>query len=240
MKHLQQLFGKACTRYGLLADDDRILVAVSGGKDSLMLCRLMAQRARIFKPRIEVAAAHVVMDNIPYETDRQWLADYCRDLGLPLHILHASFDESQPDRRRTRCFLCSWHRRKALFRFAEQEGFNKVALGHHQDDILTTWLMNMTYEGNCSTMLPILPLEHYPISIIRPLCLAPEAHIARLAETLALPQQKARCPWEEASRRADIEQVLHHLESLNPEARNSLWRAMERTLAGGEAFGQLL
>ncbi len=227
MRHLKRLFGKACARYGLLSDGDRILVAVSGGKDSLMLCRLLAEQARIFKPRIEVEAVHVVMDNVAYETDLQWLADYCQTLGMPLHILHACFDESL-DRRHTRCFLCAWYRRKALFRFAEGNGFNKVALGHHQDDILSTWLMNMTYEGHCGTMRPLLQMDHYHVTVVRPLCLVSEEHIKNLAAMLELPKQKARCPYEETTRRKDMEDVLHHLERLNPEARYSLWHAMEQ------------
>lgn len=231
MRHLKRLFGKACTRYELLSDGDRILVAVSGGKDSLVLCRLMAEQARIFKPRIEVEAAHVVMDNIPYETDRQWLADYCHALGMPLHILHTGFDE-RPDPRHTRCFLCAWHRRKALFRFAEENGFNKVALGHHQDDILSTWLMNMTYEGHCGTMRPVLQMNHYRVTVVRPLCLVPEERIKNVAVALELPEQKVRCPYEETTRRKDMEDVLHHLETLNPEARYSLWHAMEQLPKG--------
>ena len=110
-------FNRACVSYHLLSDNDRILVALSGGKDSLMLARLMAQRSRIYKPKITVEAAHVIMDNIPYETDRSYLQNFCDELGIKLHILHSSFDEST-DSRKTRCFLCAWNRRKTLFEFA--------------------------------------------------------------------------------------------------------------------------
>ena len=91
-------FNKGCVDYHLLEDGDRILIALSGGKDSLELVRLLAQRARIFKPHIEVEAAHIIMDNIPYETDRSYLQDYCAENGIRLHILHSSFDESTPAR----------------------------------------------------------------------------------------------------------------------------------------------
>ena len=165
---LRRLFRRACADYSLLSDGDRVLVALSGGKDSLVMARLLADQRRILKPRIEVEAAHVIMDNIPYETDRSYLEAYCASLGLPLHILHTSFDDSEAApsdtlaarRRKTKCFLCSWNRRKALFSFASAEGFNKVALGHHQDDVIVTFLMNLTYEGSLHSITPSMPMRH--------------------------------------------------------------------------------
>lgn len=214
-----------CANYGLLADGDKVLVALSGGKDSLMLLRMMAQRARLHKPSIAVEAAHVIMDNIPYETDRTYLERFCSDCGIRLHILHTSFDEST-DKRKTKCFLCSWNRRKTLFLFAETNGFNKIALGHHMDDILTTLLMNMTYEGSIQTMPPLLKMEHYPLSIIRPLCLVSEADIKVVAEAEGFHKQKTVCPYDTVTKRAAMNGVFHTLEKLNPEARYSLWRSM--------------
>ncbi len=222
---IKKRFNKGCVNYRLLEDGDRILVALSGGKDSLLLLRLLAERSRIWRPKIHVEAAHVVMDNIPYETDRSYLQAFCDEAGIKLHILHSSFDEST-DRRKTRCFLCAWNRRKTLFEFAVAQGFNKVALGHHMDDILTTFLLNITYEGNLSTMQPRLALEHYPITLIRPLCLVNEADIRTYAEAEGFHKQKTPCPYEEETRRASMNEVLHTLERLNPEARYSLWHAI--------------
>ncbi len=218
-------FNKGCVDYRLLEDGDHILIALSGGKDSLELVRLLAQRARIYKPHIEVEAAHIIMDNIPYETDRSYLQAFCAENGIRLHILHSSFDEST-DPRKTRCFLCAWNRRKTLFEFAVNNGFNKIALGHHMDDILVTLLMNITFEGSHSTMQPSLPLKHYPLTIIRPLCLVHEADIRQVAEELHFTKQKALCPYEETTRRSDMQAVFRHLERLNPEARYSLWRSV--------------
>ena len=227
---IRRKFNKACVDYHLLEDGDRILLALSGGKDSLELCRLMAQRARIFKPSIWVEAAHVVMAGIPYETSLPYLERFCQDLGVRLHVLHGHLD-GHTDARKTRCFLCSWHRRKLLFSFAAEKGFNKVAFGHHQDDILTTWLMNLTFEGSASSMRPIMQMEHYPLQLIRPLCLVEEAWIAEVACELGFERQKAPCPYEEATRRSDINGIFHQLEALNPEARYSLWRAMEKCIS---------
>lgn len=224
-RNIRKRFDKGCVDYHLLEDGDRILVALSGGKDSLMLLQLMAARSRIYRPKIVVEAAHVIMDNIPYETDSAYLEDFCKQNGVTLHILHASFDEST-DPRKSRCFLCAWNRRKALFEFASRQGFNKVALGHHMDDILTTLLMNMTFEGSTQTMQPMLKMEHYPIRIIRPLCLVIEEDIRQYAVKAGFRKQKAACPYEEVTNRKAINDVFHSLERINPEVRYSLWHSL--------------
>ena len=94
------------------------------------------------------------------------------------------------------------------------------------DDILVTLLMNITFEGSASTMLPSLRLKHYPLTIIRPLCLVYEKDIRQVAEELHFTKQKALCPYEETTRRSDMQLIFQQLEQLNPEARYSLWRAM--------------
>ena len=223
---ITKLFHKGCVEYGLIEDKDRILVALSGGKDSLMLLRLLARQSRLHKPAIKVEAAHVIMDNIPYETDRSYLVRYCDELGVKLHILHTSFEEST-DKRKTKCFLCSWNRRKTLFTFASEHGFNKVALGHHQDDIIITMLMNQTFEGSFQTMPPKLKMEHYPLSLIRPMCLVPESLVKTIAQLLCFEKQKALCPYETVTHRATMTELFHKLEETNPEARYSLWNAMK-------------
>lgn len=222
---ITRLFRRACANYHLLEDGDRVLVALSGGKDSLELVRLMARQSRIHKPKIEVAAVHVVMDNIPYETDNTYIEQFCRDEGIKLHVLHSSFDEST-DHRKTRCFLCSWNRRKALFQYAEANGFNKVALGHHMDDFLVTALMNLTFEGSFSSMQPSMPMRHYPLTVIRPLCLVHESMIQAVAEAEGFQKQKRQCPYEQETKRTALTEEFHRLEQLNPEARYSMWRAL--------------
>ena len=239
---LRKQFNRGCVEHGLLEDGDRILVALSGGKDSMLLTRLLAERQRIFRPSISVGAAYVTMDNIPYETDRSYLEAYCASLGLPLHILHTSFDDSEAApsdtlaarRRKTKCFLCSWNRRKALFSFASAEGFNKVALGHHQDDVIVTFLMNLTYEGSLHSITPSMPMRHYPLTVIRPLYLAPEPLIRELAASLGLAKQKTPCPYETATKRDAMTQVFEALQRHNAEARYSIWSALRGREGGAD------
>ena len=229
---ITRLFRKACADYSLLEDGDRVLVALSGGKDSLMLLKLMGQQQKILKPRIEVEAVHVIMDNIPYETDRTYIQRFCEDEGVKLTILHSSFARNGAEaptktKQKTKCFLCSWNRRKAIFTYAKEHGFTKVALGHHQDDILTTLLMNMIYEGSIQTMPPKLKMEHYPIEIIRPLCLVPESMIKEEAQNQGFEKQKTPCPYDRVTKRKEVNDLFHQLEAMNPEARYSLWHSMK-------------
>ena len=228
-QRLSRLFNKACGDYTLLQDDDSVLVAVSGGKDSMLLARLMAERSRLHKPKIQVAAVHVVMDNITYDADEDYLRDYCHSLGIDLHIIHTRFDPST-DRRHTPCFLCSWYRRKAIFAYATNNGFTKIALGHHQDDFLVTLLMNQTFEGSFSTMEPSMSMQHYPLTIIRPLCLVPEELLQEVAEEEGIRKMNKRCPYEHTTNRTKMKDIFRQLQDLNPEARFSLWKAWTKML----------
>lgn len=224
---VRRLFDRGCVEYAMLKDGDKILLALSGGKDSLAMALLMVERARIFKPQIRVEAAHVVMDNVPYYTDLNYLQEFCTAHGLPMHVLHTGFDEA-PDEHRTKCFLCARYRRKALFNFAVDNGFNKVALGHHKDDFLATMLMNLTFEGSFHAMTPVMPMVHYPLTLIRPLCLVAETDLAELASEENLVHQVTPCPYEDATKRRVAERLLRALQQANPEARHSMWHALDK------------
>lgn len=229
MDIIKRKFNQACTDYQMLADGDKILIAISGGKDSMLLAQLLSERSRIFKPQIQVEAIHVVMDNLPIDPNINWIKQYCSQLELPLNITHTSFSITS-DKKKTPCFLCSWHRRKAIFEYATNHGFNKIALGHHQDDIIITWLMNITFEGNASpAMHPVVAMQHYPISIIRPLCLVHEEWIANYSDTHNTVHQQTPCPHSHSTRRTDMTSIFHQLQALNPEARYSLWHAITKT-----------
>lgn len=225
MRRIQKCFNKGVVQYGLIEDGDKILVGLSGGKDSLALLELLALRSRIYKPQFSVVAAHVVMKNISYESDMDYLRSYAESLGVPFICYETSFDPST-DTRKSPCFLCSWNRRKALFTVAKEQGCNKIALGHHMDDILETLLMNMTFQGAFSTMPPKLVMRKFDMTIIRPMCLVHEADLLQMAAYRGYKKQIKNCPYEKDSNRSSIKEVFHTLEKLNPEARYSLWGSM--------------
>ena len=111
---LTRRFQKALVKYSLIDDGDKILVGLSGGKDSLCLLELLAKRSRIQQPSFSVEAVHVRMENISYATDTTYLLSFCLSLGVPLHIVTTRFDDTIPTKK-PKCFLCSWHRRKEMF-----------------------------------------------------------------------------------------------------------------------------
>ena len=229
-RKIQKQFNRATKDYSMFADGDKILVALSGGKDSLTLLQLMAERCRIFKPSISIVAAHVTMVNIPYKTNTTFLQEFCDSLSVELHIIESSFDATT-DKRKSPCFLCSWNRRKALFTLAQELGCSKIALGHNMDDFIETMLMNITFQGTFSAMAPVMQMDKFPISIIRPLCLVNESDVEEFASESQFPPQIKNCPFENDSNRKAMKDMLVHLESLNPDARYNLWGAMSNIQA---------
>ena len=199
------------------------------------MLEILAKRARIQHPRFIVEAAHVRMENVAYETSTDYLHHFCEALSVPLHIVTTNFEEhteiqdnASPHRQKPACFLCSWNRRKQLFNLAQQLGCNKIALGHHQDDLLHTTLMNLFYQGRFGTMPARLQMRKMPLQIIRPLCLVPETVIARYAEHSGYEPQVKHCPFEHDTQRTTIRHLYEQAESMNPEVRYSLWNALER------------
>lgn len=224
-KKIERRFNKAVVDYRMLDDGDRILVALSGGKDSLALLELLAARSRIFKPRISIVAAHIRLRNIEYLSDASVLEEFCSRNGVEFHLIESEFDAST-DKRKSPCFLCSWNRRKALFTLAQELGCNKLALGHNMDDFLETLLMNITFQGAFSAMAPTMEMKKFPLTVIRPLCLTNEEDIETLAGLAEYPKQVKRCPYERDSNREQMRLLLKQLEALNPEARYNLWGSM--------------
>lgn len=224
-KKIEEKVKRAIFEYGLIQNGDRILIGLSGGKDSLALVDLLGRRSKIFNPRFEVVVAHIVMKNIPYHSDMEYLKSRAEENGLPFIVHETSFDAST-DKRKSPCFLCSWTRRKALFEIARQEKCNKIALGHHQDDMIETLLMNMIHQGAIGTMPPRLKMDKFDMEIIRPLCLLEEKDLVQLAEWKGYKKQIKNCPYEKGSSRSDIKRIVRELEAINPDAKFSIWSSM--------------
>ena len=225
-RRLTKAFKKAMGRFRIIEDGDHILVGLSGGKDSLLLLELLAKRSRIIKPQFTVEAVHVRMANVRYETSTDYLSHFCENLGVRLHVVTTSFDETIPTHK-PKCFLCSWHRRKQMFNLAQELGCNKIALGHHNDDIIHTALMNTFFQGQFSTMPVVLKMRKMPLTIIRPLCFCEERDIKEYAEQSNYEKQVKICPYENDSHRAEIRELYKTIEEMAPEVRYSIWNALE-------------
>lgn len=225
---LTRRFHKACADYGLIADGDHILIGLSGGKDSLALVELLGRRAKIYKPHFRVTAVHVRVRERAYQTDMSYLKQFCQEAGVPLIVRDVEIgegsngrtDESNP------CFLCAWYRRKTLFNVAQELGCNKIALGHHRDDVAQTLLMNLVFQGTFASIPPILPMEKMPLALIRPLYLIDETDISRYATLRGYQRPPKLCPFEHVSSREKAKDLLEQIKQMSPEAMDSIFGAM--------------
>ena len=233
---LTKRFHKACADYGLTADGDHILIGLSGGKDSLALVEFLGRRAQIYKPRFRVTALHVRVKERAYISDLSYLQRFCDEAHVPLIVRdtainseadqHSSAVSDGAKRASDPCFLCAWYRRKQLFNVAQELGCNKIAFGHHKDDIVETLLMNQIFQGTYATMPPLLQMEKMPLQIIRPLALIEEGDLIRYAALRGYEKQKQLCPFEHVSSRAKVKNLLAQIKTLNAEALDSMYNAM--------------
>ena len=238
-ERLTKRFHKACADYGLIADGDHILIGLSGGKDSLLLTELLGRRAQIYVPRFKVTALHVRVRERDYHTDLSYLQSFCDEAKVPLLVrdveISSPRNESLPlqggaggglKKDTSPCFLCSWFRRKELFNVAQEIGCNKIAFGHHRDDIAQTLLMNLIFQGAFATMPPMLQMDKMPLQLIRPLCLIDEEDIISYAAMRSYRKQTKLCPFEHVSSREKVKTLLDQIKALNPEALDSIYGAL--------------
>jgi len=225
LTRIQRKVGKAVKEHELINRGDRILLAISGGKDSLVMMHALKTRSVNFPFNIDLAAAYVHTENMPYSIDTDYIESLCRNLDIPFSIISTSVNLDS-DKNKQACFICSWNRRKELFNFARDNGFNKVSFGHHKDDIIQTLLMNMAFQGSISTMPPRLKMFKGAIEIIRPLTGVTEKECREYARIAGFRDELKICPHEDLTKRKRIEEIINELEKLNPDVRFNLFNSM--------------
>jgi tRNA 2-thiocytidine biosynthesis protein TtcA len=225
-KEIRSLMGKAIHRYGLIRDGDRILVGVSGGKDSLSLLHLLHERRKRVQTRYELVPVHI---ELGFDRERAaLLRNYFEAQGLPYHIEFTDIGKraNSSENRENPCFLCSWERRKRLFQLAYRLKCNKVALGHHKDDLIETLLLNIFYSGEISTMVPIQTLFKGKITLIRPLALIEEKKIERFAKEMNLPFGSSGCPSFGRTKRKEVKELIETLGKKNRKVKGNIFRSL--------------
>lgn len=218
--------GKAIHDYNLIEAGDRILVGVSGGKDSLALLEVLAQRAKDPKQDYTIVAAHIDVANVEYEVDASYLQAFCDRLGVAFVHRRISVD-MEKDPKKPACFVCSWHRRKMLFDIAKEYRCAKLALGHHRDDAVESLLMSMIFNGTMSSMPPRLEMFERTFTLIRPLIYVSNDETKRYAEMRQFKKQKKYCPYEKATNRDAVSKLIDQMTTLSPHARNNIFAAMQ-------------
>ena len=226
-RQMISLVGKAAHGWGMIADNDRIAVGLSGGKDSLGLLWLLVERRRRIPIDFAIEAIHIEMG---FGTvDHKALEDFCAGLGVGFHLIERDYGPrafTSENREKSPCFFCSLNRRKDLFKTCAELNCGKLALAHHQDDIHETFLMNLLYAGKLATMLPVQPFFGGKIIMIRPLSLAHAGLTRRFAEHKGFPVQPPCCPAAGESRRGRVREMLESLYRENKKVRPSVWGAI--------------
>ncbi|MFC1515965.1 ATP-binding protein [Thermodesulfobacteriota bacterium] len=210
----------------MISDGDRILVGLSGGKDSLTLMWVLEERRHRIPINYELFAAYI--DPGFDGGFGEQLAEYCDEAGIELSIEstdHGILAHS-PQNRENPCFLCSRLRRKRLFEIADERGCNKLALGHNKDDIIETLFLNMCYAGEISTMLPSQSFFQGKFTLIRPLAFVDESVIRHFAEERGCPDFMNPCPTAKVSKRQEIKTLLAALYRSNKKIKGNIFRAM--------------
>ena len=226
-KEMRRLMGKAIHEYNMTREGDHILVSVSGGKDSLSLLWLLRERLKRLPIEYKLTAVHVD-PGFGGENAEQMKA-YFEEHGFDYRILTGDFGPRAHslENLENPCFFCSRYRRKYVFELAAELECNKIALGHHKDDIIETLFINIFYGGSISTMLPVQDFFEGAITVIRPLFMTDEHIIKRYVKEMEFPIIKTGCPTSGRSKRDEIKNMLNAFYKTNRKIKGNIFHALQ-------------
>lgn len=237
---MQKILGyvrKAVQQYNLIQEGDSIAVAVSGGKDSLVLLKALAEYRRFSPAKYDLTAITVDprFNDIP--GDYSAVRSFCDDLQVPYIIEPTDIAKIVFDIRKEQnpCSLCAKLRRGALHGCAKAHGCNKLALGHNNDDVIETFIMNLFQTGSISCFSPKSYLTNRDITVIRPLCLAPEKQVISAAKRHSLPIVTSPCPADKHTKRQTTKEWLNGMERSDRGFKLRIFGAMQRADVSGWA-----
>jgi tRNA 2-thiocytidine biosynthesis protein TtcA len=218
---VSKLVTKAVFDYDLIENGDRILIAASGGKDSTVMAMTLANIRPALKREYTLSALHLSTDFCAC-CKKSVLSGRLAEWDIPFTDLAVPVIGRLKPGRKMNCYWCSTQRRTELLRYAMAHGFTKIALGHHADDILETFFMNMCGKGTLETMPPLLRYRKYPVALIRPLALVEERQVITAAAENDILKAACTCPYGTNSRRRDYRQRLAAFTAASPEKRRML------------------
>lgn len=229
MQKLLALTRKAINDYEMIADGDSIAVGVSGGKDSTALLAVLAAYKKFAPEKFELHAINIDMgfkDTDPLQVKA--LRDWCDAIGVPLTVVKTDIAEIIFERRKesSPCSLCSKMRRGALNTAALEAGCNKLALAHHADDVLGTFLLSLLFEGRLSTFAPKSYMSRTGVTLIRPFIYVEEKYLSGLCRRLSLPVVFNPCPEDKHTGREDVKRMIETAESISPNAKKLMMSAL--------------
>lgn len=217
----------ALRRWDMIQEGDRILIAVSGGKDSTCLARDLAFKRKWWPRRFEIEAIHIASDFCSC-CKKTSLVSLLESWNIPYTNLEVPIIGRLKPGRSMNCYWCSTQRRTELIKYAMGHGFNKIALGHHLDDMVETLMMNMMYKGRMTGMPPVLKYRKYPLSIIRPLALCEERQIIESAKAEGYRSAACTCPFGQESNRRVIRAKMAELTGGSGDMKRRMLDAIDR------------
>ncbi len=220
------LLRKGITKYKMINDGDKIAVGVSGGKDSVVLLKLLAEYKRFSPEKFDLLAITVDLNFEERPTDLTPIKNLCDELGVEYIVEKTDIGKIVFDIRKESnpCALCSKMRKGALNNLAKEKGCNKVALGHHADDLTDTLLLSLFYEGRLSTFAPKSYLDKIDLTLIRPLIMARELDV--IAYSKSLPIVKSCCPANKMTKREYVKNLVSKVGEDIPNVRDMLFTAL--------------
>ena len=233
MRRITSCVRKAVEDYDMISDGDRVAVGISGGKDSLILLGALASLSRYYPKKFNVIGLTLDMG---YDADYSKIKEYCQSFGVEHLVKKTNIKEVIFDYRNEKnpCSLCAKMRRGALNDFAIEQGCNKVALGHHNDDVLETFMLSLLYEGRINCFSPTTFLDRTGIYQIRPLIYTRECDIKSTAKRLSLPVLKSSCPVDGETKRQEIKDIIASLDkSVNAGLKKRLFTAISNSSIDG-------
>ena len=230
MQRILSHMRKAIEDYNMIEEDDKIAICLSGGKDSITMLNAFKNLQRFYPKKFDIIAISI---NPGFEHfDIEFLQNICKKLEIPLFVENSNAKEIVFDLRNEKnpCSLCANLRRGAINSIAIRENCNKIALGHNQDDVLETFLLNLLYAGNISTFAPVSYMSRSQITLIRPLIYTPEKEIKRFIKKNNIDVMPKVCPMDGISKREDMKQLIFNLSKNIPMIRANLFGAIQRNL----------
>ena len=227
---LQKMMGfvrRCVDDYQMISAGDKIAVGLSGGKDSVALLYLLAALREYYPHPYELEAVSV---DLGFGMDFTPLADLCNKWSIPFHVVKTEIAPIIFDYRKEKnpCSMCAKMRRGALNQAVLHHGCNKTALGHHYDDAVETFLMNLFYEGRIGCFQPVTYLDRTGVTQIRPLMYLSERTIAHFVEREGLPLVHNRCPVDKRTKRQEVKDLVAELQERYPDLKNRIFGAMQR------------
>ncbi len=228
MQKLVGLVRRCVEDYNMIEEGDRIAVGVSGGKDSLVLLRLLAALREYYPKRFTVEG--ITIDLGFPGMDYSPVAEYCKRLDVPYTVVPTQIKTVVFDLRQEKnpCSMCAKMRRGALNEAIGRLGIHKLALGHHRDDAVETFMLSLIYEARISCFQPVTLLDRTGVTQIRPMLYIPEQTILHFAQREQLPVVENTCPADQTSKRHEIKELIYELGGRYPELKDHIFGAMQR------------